>query len=321
MTVHFSGLSLFMSVYTSISQSQLKLFLKTYSLGELISFSGIQAGIENTNYNVRTEKGQFILTVYESLIESEVPRFLLLLDQLANNKFLVPKPQANRQGNKLNTLKDKPAAIFNCLAGHSIDTPTIDQCCEIGEFLAQLHQHRQSTIDTINPNNLTGCQTVFNEIQASLNQPDIALIMSELNYQANYILPDLPKGVIHADLFKDNVLFDQGKISGVLDFYNACNEYFIFDIAVTVNDWCMENASINSQKFNALLSGYQKVRTLTEDETRHFPVFLRLTALRFWLSRLEHQLNAKKGELTLIKDPLVFRHILEFHRTNDNGQE
>ncbi|MCK5121685.1 MAG: homoserine kinase [Methylococcales bacterium] len=309
-----------MSVYTSISQSQLKLFLKNYSLGELINFSGIQAGIENTNYVVATEKGKFILTLYESLMESEVPKFLLLLDRLANNKFLVPKPQANISGDKLSTLKDKPAAIFNCLPGYSINNPTIDQCCEIGEFLAQLHQHRQTSIDNTNPNNLAGCQTVFNELQPSLSKQDITLITSELYYQSSYILPDLPKGVIHADLFKDNVLFDQGKISGILDFYNACNEVFIFDIAVTVNDWCVENTSINPQKFNALLSGYQKVRALTEDETRHFPIFLRLTALRFWLSRIEHQLNAKKGELTLIKDPLIFRRILEFHRANDNGQ-
>ena len=309
-----------MSVYTSISQSQLKLFLKNYSLGELIDFSGIQAGIENTNYLVTTEKGNFILTIYESLITSEVPKFLLLLDRLANTKFLVPKPQANISGDQLSTLKDKPAAIFNCLPGHSINNPTIDQCCEIGEFLAQLHQHRQTNIDNTNPNNLTGCQTVFNEIQPSLSKQDITLIRSELYYQSSYILPDLPKGVIHADLFKDNVLFDQGKISGILDFYNACNEVFIFDIAVTVNDWCMENTSINSQKFNALISGYQKVRSLTENETRHLPIFLRLTALRFWLSRIEHQLNAKKGELTLIKDPLIFRRILEFHRANDNGK-
>ncbi len=310
-----------MSVYTRISPSQLKVFLENYALGELINFSGIQAGIENTNYRVNTGKGQFILTVYESLTATEVPPFLALLKQLASHHFSVPNPQKNKLGQSLNTLEGKPAALFNCLPGHSINQPTPGQCEETGRFLAQLHLQPDNRINHTNPNNLKGCQLLFESIKSSLNKKDSDLIYAELQNQSSLPIADLPGGVIHADLFKDNVLFNQGHISGVLDFYNACHEVFIFDIAVTANDWCMEDESINPQKFRALLSGYQTLRVLTEAETTYLPQYLRLTALRFWLSRLAHQQQTKKAELTLIKDPLVFRRILEFHRSRTNSND
>jgi len=206
---------------------------------------------------------------------------------------------------------NKPATLFSCLPGQSIDAPSTSQCNEIGSYLAKLHQLSSSTeFYKKNAKNLSGCQQIFNQLKSLLTETDIHLLQAELNYQSNYILPDLPKGVIHADLFKDNVLFNQGHISGILDFYNACNDYFLFDIAVTGNDWCVVNGVLDHQKLSAFILGYQTIRQLTENEKKHITAFFRLAALRFWLSRVEHQLNPKTGELTLEKDPLVFKQLL-----------
>ncbi len=306
-----------MSVYTRVNQRQVEEFLSIYSLGTLIHHTGIQAGIENTNYVITTTQGEFILTLFESLTVKELPCFLLLLDHLCHNNFPAPQPQTCRAGHKLSSLNGRPAALFKCLPGQSIDTPSIVQCTELGEYLAKLHLcSRAFNFNKQNPKDLAGCQSVYYKIKSQLAKNDIALLDSELTFQATYIFPELPKGIIHADLFKDNVLFEQGRISGIVDFYDACTDSFLFDIAVTCNDWCVENETINQQKLNAFLLGYQKRRPLHDDEVMHLPVFLRLAALRFWLSRLKHQLKPKAGELTLLKDPLVFRRLLEYHRAN-----
>jgi len=305
-----------MSVYTPVSQQKLQKFLALYSLGSLIKFSGIQAGIENTNYRVSTSQGDFILTIFESLTSQELPCYLKLLTHLSQSNFPAPHPQICKASVIINTLEGKPAALFECLPGQSIETPSITQCSEIGEYLAKLHLFNQSSgFYKKNPKNLMGCQEIFNKISPSLNKEDKDLLHSELNFQSTYPLPALPKGIIHADLFKDNVLFVQGHISGILDFYTACHDYFLFDIAVTCNDWCVENGSVNQQKLKALFSGYQSIRMLNQDEKKHLTVIFRLAALRFWLSRLEHNLNPKDSELTLEKDPLIFRRLLEYYRT------
>ena len=306
-----------MSVYTTVSQQQLKEFLALYRLGNLISFQGIKDGIENTNYTVNTTQGNFILTIFESLSTQELPCYLLLMDYLAENDFPAPQPHKCENGRYLNFLIAKPAALFNCLSGHSVENPSYSQCEEIGVYLARLHLcSEEYDFRKQNSKNLAGCQAVFDRIRNTLSKGDIKLLNSELNFQATYSLPVLPQGLIHADLFRDNVLFNNGSISGILDFYNACNDCFLFDIAITCNDWCLDNEIINPQKIKALLSGYTKIRALSENEKKHFPVFLRRAALRFWLSRLEHLLNPKEGELTLAKDPLVFRRLLEYHRAN-----
>ncbi|MFW5443964.1 MAG: homoserine kinase [Methylococcaceae bacterium] len=306
-----------MSVYTRINQQQLETLLSLYPIGKLINFSGIKAGIENTNYNITTTQGEFILTIYESLTAKQLPAYLLLLTNLSLNDFPSPKPQACRRNKLFSCFNGKPAALFNRLPGRSIDQPSIIQCREIGEYLAKLHMcSKQLNFNKQNQKNLAGYQSVFHKIKSQLAKDDITLLNSELNFQSTYVFPDLPQGVIHADLFKDNVLFERERISGIVDFYNACTDYFLFDIAVTCNDWCIITNSINQQKLNALLAGYQKVRIISDEEIKHLPVFLRLTALRFWISRLDHQLNPRKGELTLVKDPRQFRQLVEFHRAN-----
>lgn len=304
-----------MSVYTPINQQQVKSFLTLYSLGTLIEYSGIQAGIENTNYLIHTSKGKYILTIYESLTASELPYFLQLLEHLCSNNFPAPKLQFCNSRELFTTLQGKPAALFSCLPGTSNHNPSAIQCSVIGEYLAKLHLSTDNChFNKPNLNNLHGCQSLFDRLQSSLSKTDYQLISSELSFQQSCLIPELPCGIIHADLFKDNVLFEQGTVSGIVDFYDACHDYFLFDIAITCNDWCVDMAEINQEKLTGLLSGYSKYRPLTQDEIDCFPVFLRLAALRFWLSRLEHQLNPRQSELTLAKDPLVFRSLLEYHR-------
>ena len=306
-----------MSVYTPVLSQQLQDFLNLYSLGSLIEYSGIQAGIENTNYRVTSSKGHFILTIFESLSIQALADYLNLLNYLSQSNFPAPKPQLSKSGSFVNKLQGKPAAFFNCLPGHSIENPSESDCSKMGECLAKLHRVSQSSgFDKKNLKDLKGCEQTFNNIKHYLSHRDIELLSSELTFQLNYALPSLPRGVIHADLFKDNVLFNQGSVSAVLDFYNACDDYYLFDIAVACNDWCVENNTVNQQKIQNFLQGYQKIRPLTQNESAHLFVFLRRAALRFWLSRLEHQLSPKQGELTLIKDPLIFRTILEQHKAS-----
>jgi len=307
-----------MSVYTSINHQQVQDFLNLYSLGRLIEYSGIQAGIENTNYRVTSSQGDFILTIFESLSAQDLPCYLDLLNHLSSTNFPAPSPQRCIHKQFINTLSGKPAAFFNCLPGRSIEVASIAECSEIGKYLANLHIVSQSSsFEKPNLKNIVGWQKTFEQVKPFLSRSDKELLNSELEFQLNYPLPPLPSGVIHADLFKDNVLFEKNNISGILDFYNACTDFYLFDIAVTCNDWCVDNNEVNQQKIEALLTGYQKLRKLNTDEHAHLTVFLRRAALRFWLSRLEHQLEPKQGELTLQKDPLVFRSILEQHRQGD----
>ncbi len=309
-----------MSVYTRVSSQQLEHLLSKYSLGTLVSFSGIQSGIQNTNYAVNTTQGQFILTIFESLTKQEIPSFLDLLHYLCINNFSAPSPQMDQAGRNIVAIKGKPAAIFICLPGQSVDNPSIRQCEEMGGYLAKMHDcSKNYNFQVKNTKDLPACQATFDKIRFSLNQYENSLLKSELTFQTEYLVPDLPKGIIHADLFKDNVLFYKGHISGVLDFYNACRGYFIYDIAIACSDWCTEEGVVNQKKINAFKVGYEKVRELTKDEGTHFTFFLRRAAMRFWLSRLEHQFNPKEGELTLVKDPTVFQHLLEYYIRNEGA--
>ena len=308
-----------MSVYTAINQQQLEQFLSQYSLGKLLRYAGIQAGMENSNYEVVTSQGKYILTIYEAISKKELPNFLNYLLYLNQSDFPVPNPQASQSGCFFSSLNTKPAAFFNCIPGHSIKTPSIDQFKKIGRYLAQLHGlGKQCSLVMDKNNNITDYVERLDRIKPCLGHEAIVQIESELKFQLAHTVPILPQGIIHADLFKDNVLFNQGEISGILDFYNACQDVFIYDIAVTCNDWCIDDGHINALKYKALLSGYEEERGLTNDERKYLPLFLRRAALRFWLSRLDHQQNPKEGELVLTKDPDVFRQLLNSHQSRQS---
>lgn len=304
-----------MSVFTRITRPQLDQFFSAYTLGEVISFEGITDGIDNTNYGVITTQGSFVLTLFESLTADQLPHFLKLLAHLGKNSLLCPSPQSDRQANSLRQLNGKPAAVFKRLSGLAIVSPSILHCQEIGLQLASLHRCTQAHVFPIkNGNDLSWCKTVLNKIGAYLSAEDRELIDDELVYQAKYSHANLPSGVIHADLFRDNALFVDDRLSGLLDFYSACTDTLLLDVAIAANDWCCDNGTVNHQKFAALLAAYESLRPLEPLEKQYWPTLLRAAALRFWLSRLEHQRYPRPGEMTQQKDPLVFRRILGQHR-------
>jgi homoserine kinase type II len=303
------------SVFTRITRPQLDQFFSVYTLGEVISFEGITDGIDNTNYGVTTTQGSFVLTLFESLTADELPHFLKLLTYLGKNGLLCPSPQRDRQANFLRQLHGKPAAVFKRLSGTAIATPSILHCQEIGLQLASLHRCTQDYVFPIKSgNDLSWCKTVLDKIDAHLSAEDRELIDDELAYQAQYGQAGLPRGVIHADLFRDNALFVDDRFSGLLDFYSACTDTLLLDVAIAANDWCCDNGIVNDQKFAALLAAYESLRPLEALEEQHWPTLLRAAALRFWLSRLEHQYYPRPGEMTQQKDPSVFRRILGQHR-------
>ncbi len=308
-----------MSVYTQITRPQLDQFFSTYPLGEVIGFEGIEDGIDNTNYFVETTQGSFVLTLFETLTTDELPHFMRLLSHLVKHKIPCPGPQPDRQANLLRVLNNKPAAIFKRLPGIATSSPSIKQCREIGAQLANVHRSTQNYIFPIkNNNDLNWCKSLLNKIDAQLSAADRSLINDELLFQAANASVNLPQGVIHADLFRDNVLFVDNQLSGMLDFHSACYGSLLFDIAITANDWCCESGDLNADKLAALLSGYESLRPLEQLEKQHWQTMLRAAALRFWLSRLEHQLYPRPGDITQQRDPLIFRNILLKHREKVN---
>lgn len=307
------------SVFTRITRPQLDQFFGTYTLGEVISFEGIKDGIDNTNYLVSTTQGSYILTLFESLTADDLHHFLRLLAHLGNNNLLCPKPQNDSYATTMSHLNGKPAAVFKRLSGLAVLSPSLLHCQEIGLQLASLHHCTQDYLFPVkSSNDIDWCHRVLHNIGAHLSTADRELLNDELAFQAKNTSVNLPQGVIHADLFRDNVLFDHDRISGLLDFYSACNDTLLLDVAITANDWCCDNGTVNNEKIKILLAAYQSLRPLESEEIEHWPILLRWAALRFWLSRLEHQHNPRQGDLTQKKDPLLFRGILLQHRQQSN---
>ncbi len=304
-----------MSVYTRITRPELDQYFSAYSLGEVVSFEGIQDGIDNSNYFVATTEGSFVLTLFESLTADQLVHFLGLLSHLGRSNLLCPSPQSDRKSRLLGQLNGKPAALFRRLPGVAITAPTLLHCQEVGLQLSSLHRCTKDYAFPIkNRHDLNRCKSVLSKIGARLAAVDRELIEDELAFQTDNSPVNLPQGVIHADLFRDNVLFVGDRLSGLLDFYNACTDSLLLDIAITANDWCCEDGIVNVEKFSALLSAYQSLRPLAPLEKQHWPIMLRAAALRFWLSRLEHRFYPRPGAITQQKDPLLFRRILLQHR-------
>ncbi|MDD5462689.1 MAG: homoserine kinase [Methylococcales bacterium] len=309
-----------MSVYTQVSHLQLDLFFSRYELGKVISFEGINDGIDNTNYFINTTQGHFVLTLFETLAANELIHVVKLLLHLVEQNIPCPIPQPDRQTNLLRQLNNKPAAVFKRIAGAAIISPSVAQCREVGLQLAKLHLCTKKYIFPLKNNNgLDWCKKLLNRAITQLSSADRELISDELLFQTNNRPDRLPQGVIHGDLFRDNVLFTDNRISGILDFYSACTGALLFDIAITANDWCCEQGNMNHDKFAALLSSYQSLRPLEPVEKQHLHTMLRAAALRFWLSRLEHQLYSRPAEITRQKDPLIFWRLLQQYRQQNQA--
>lgn len=302
-----------MSVYTTVERDELEDFLSHYSLGDLVGYDGISAGIENTNYFVTTSQDQYVLTLFEALSSDELPYFLDLMAHLAEHDVPSAHPMPDEQGNYLRILKGKPAALVRRLAGHNIENTNPAQCAEIGKALGHLHMVGQSFNG--HRANLRGphwWQITARHLMPKLGPEEAALLEAELDFQRQHRHDALPQGVIHADLFRDNALFVNNHLTGIIDFYYACNDVLLYDVAVTVNDWCtLPDGDLDPTRLTALLESYQTERPFSEAEQAAWPVMLRAAALRFWLSRLKDQYFPREGEITHIKDPTVFRRILE----------
>lgn len=301
-----------MSVYTTIERDELEDFLRNYPAGKLKQFEGISAGIENTNYFVDTDKNRFVLTIFEALSKDELPYFLDLMAHLAEHEVPSAHPKADNQGHYLSELKGKPAALVQRLTGRSITEPSITHCAALGKALGHLHVVGQSfTGHRSNERGPHWWHETAKIVMPHLADDQQQLLKNELDFQKQHAHDDLPRGVIHADLFRDNALFDGEQLTGIIDFYYACDDVLLYDVAVTVNDWCgNEDGSLNKARLNALLDAYQQERPLTEQEQQAWPVMLRAAALRFWLSRLQDKYFPREGEITHIKDPDAFKRIL-----------
>ncbi|NPA71436.1 MAG: homoserine kinase [Gammaproteobacteria bacterium] len=314
-----------MSVYTVVTETQLVHFLEDYDVGTLESFEGISAGIENTNYFVNTTqqgvRQQFVLTIFEHHSFEELPYFLNIMAFMAEHKIPTAQPMPTRTKGYLKTLCDKPAALVERLTGGGVDHPSTRQCAVMGEQLARFHKAGQDYEQVrSNDRGLDWMQATYQEIGAQLSAEERAIVEAELAYQAKVDWAHLPQGVIHADLFCDNALFDGDTLTGIIDLYYACNAAFLYDLAVMVNDWARVNTEavsdihFDADKVDAMLAAYQTQRPLTEAEQAAWPAALRLASLRFLLSRLKDKCMPREGEMTQIKDPDVFKKVLSLHQ-------
>lgn len=306
-----------MSVYTTVTRDQLEIFLGHYHLGNLVTFQGISAGIENTNYFVTTTVGEFVLTLFEQYSYDEMPFFLELMGYVAEHEIPSAHPIADRGGNYLRLFNGKPTALVKRLRGRGVEMPSLAQCQVIGCALGYMH-----TISLDFPyrrHNARGphwWQVTAKRVLPCLNPSDAKLLQAELDFQSHYRDLDLPRGIIHADLFRDNALFEGDKLCGIIDFYYACHDVFLYDVAVTVNDWCSgPSGEFEEQRLHAVLDGYCQQREFTLLEYQIWPVMLRAAALRFWLSRLQDLHFPRPGEMTHLKEPNEFRNILQARLT------
>ena len=316
-----------MAVYTEVPDDELTLFIDEYDVGTLTSCKGIAEGVENSNFLVHTDCGAFILTLYEKRVDpADLPFFLGLMQHLALKGFTGPTPVKDREGKMLKQLAGRPAALITFLEGMWIRRPLGHHCSALGSALARMHLTSQDFPMT-RPNALSSaswrplleqCGSQADDVLAGL----YGELQSELDViETNW--PDgLPAGVIHADLFPDNVFFLGHTLSGFIDFYFACTDAYAYDIAICLNAWCFEiDGSFNVTKARALLSAYQIERRLESAEYEVLPLLARGSAMRFLLTRLYDWLNTPEGALVKRKDPLEYLNRLRFHRTVDSARE
>jgi len=310
-----------MAVYTDVTADDLTEFLSRYEIGALLAYKGIAEGVENSNFLLHTSAGNFILTLYEKRVaEKDLPFFLALMEHLAARGITCPQPVKNKQGGVLGKLAGRPAAIVTFLDGLWIRRPNADHCAAVGEALASLHLAGKD-FPNKRPNALSieSWRVLYEQAKArgdSVRPGLCAEIAKELDALEKSWPRDLPQGVIHADLFPDNVFFLGDKLSGLIDFYFACTDTLAYDVAVCLNAWCFEaDHSYNVTKGRALLKAYAKLRALSAAERAALPVLARGAAMRFLLTRLVDWLAVPDGALVKPKDPLEYFRKLRFHQS------
>lgn len=309
-----------MAVYTEVGNDELAAFVSDYDIGEVVSCKGIAEGVENSNFMLQTTTATFILTLYEKRVSrDDLPFFLGLMDHLAAKGIACPTPIHGRDGQALRQVSGRPAAIISYLDGLWVRRPTPNHCLQLGIAIAKLHQAGMD-FDKTRANDLSieGWHDLYAAIEHRADE-----VLDGLHVELKGALSDLeknwpgelPAGVIHADLFPDNVFYLGNRLSGLIDFYFACNDSFAYDIVICLNAWCFEaDGSFNVTKARQLLSGYNQVRSLSSDELSAMPVLAQGAALRFLLTRLYDLLNHVEGAWVRPKDPLEYLQRLRFHR-------
>jgi homoserine kinase type II len=309
-----------MAVYTDVTAEDLAAFLAGYDIGELLSYKGIAEGVENSNFLVHTSRGHFILTLYERRVaEKDLPFFLALMEHLHARGITCPQPVKNGRGEVLGRIAGRPAALITFLDGMWIRRPTPGHCAALGEVLAKLHlAGLDFGMTRANALSVDGWRPLFERCRARADevQRDLApFIEKELAYLEGAWPTNLPNGVIHADLFPDNVFFLGNRLSGLIDFYFACTDALAYDVAVCLNAWCFEtDHSYNVTKGRGLLAAYGAVRPLARQERAVLPLLARGAALRFLLTRLVDWFDVPPGALVRPKDPIEYYRKLRFHQ-------
>lgn len=322
-----------MAVFTPVDASTLSQFLLDYDLGGLLAFEGISSGIENTNYFVDTTRGRFVLTLFEKLSRDQLPFYLSLMRHLALKGVACPRPMETRSGSLYADCLGKPAAIATRLSGRDVVAPQLGHCRLVGQALAQSHL-AVADFPLAQPNlrGLAWWQATVPALLPHLDRSAATLLEEELHAQLAFAQEALrlPRGAVHADLFRDNVLFatagqpedqETPRLGGLIDFYFAGVDSFVFDLAVAVNDWCIDLSAadtghIDEQRLAALLESYAAIRPLSEAETRAWPMMLRAAALRFWISRLYDWHLPRSAAMLTPKDPSHFERMLRLRRTS-----
>lgn len=309
-----------MAVYTEIGARELQAFIDEYDIGELMSYKGIAEGIENSNFLVHTEQAHFILTLYEKRVDpQDLPFFLALMHHLADKGVSCPVPVYDRAGQDLRTLAGRPAAMVTFLEGMSVRRPQVKHCALLGKAMAEMHLAGLDFAMT-RPNSLsvTGWEALLEQSRGHADEitPGLAAEMEAEFAELKAHWPgELPAGLIHADLFPDNVFFIGERLSGLIDFYFACTDLLAYDIAICLNAWCFEeDHEFNVTKARALLNGYRKVRPLERREVEALPLLARGAALRFLLTRVYDWVNTPKDALVRPKNPMEYAAKLRFHR-------
>jgi homoserine kinase type II len=316
-----------MAVYTDVQAEELAGFLANYDLGHLMSYKGIAEGVENSNFLLHTSRGYFILTLYEKRVNvADLPFFIGLMEHLASRGITCPQPVKNRSGAALGKLSGRPAAIVTFLEGMWLRRPDVIHCAGLGEALARLHlAGADYTLTRPNALSVEGWRPLYDVAASradSVQQGLGAMVAAELDLLERTWPRGLPQGVIHADLFPDNVFFLDDRLSGLIDFYFACTDTLAYDVAVCLNAWCFEaDQSYNVTKGRALLAGYQRVRPLSADERAALPRLCRGAATRFLLTRLVDWLETPPGALVKRKDPLEYHRKLRFHQKVESARD
>jgi homoserine kinase type II len=316
-----------MAVYTDVQAEELQGFLAGYDLGDLMAYKGIAEGVENSNFLLHTSRGYFILTLYEKRVNAaDLPFFIGLMEHLAARGITCPQPVKNRAGEALGKLSGRPAAIVTFLEGMWIRRPGVGHCGALGEALARFHlAGADFAMTRRNALSVEGWRPLYDVAASRADTVQVglgAMVAAELDLLEKNWPRGLAQGVIHADLFPDNVFFLGDRLSGLIDFYFACTDTLAYDVAVCLNAWCFEpDQSFNVTKGRALLAGYERVRPLAADERAALPLLCRGSALRFLLTRLVDWLETPPGALVKRKDPLEYRRKLRFHQAVESARD